>query len=61
MRPYYFDFDSVRTRHATTILTFERAMRRGRPPRPPRRNLFEVLSATLSLLWLWRRRARERE
>lgn len=62
MRPYYFDFDAERTRHAVAILTFERTARR-RPPWPARkrRRAAALLGAMLRLIRLWHRRARERE
>jgi uncharacterized protein YjiS (DUF1127 family) len=61
MHPYYFDFDQARTHRAMAILSFERAARRGWPPRPPGRSLGEVLNAAVALVRLWRQRARERE
>ncbi|HEV2185969.1 MAG TPA: DUF1127 domain-containing protein [Stellaceae bacterium] len=59
MRPYYFDFDQIRTRRAVAIVAFERAMRGGWPS-PRRGGPAELFHAALALIRQWRERARQR-
>ncbi|HZK92543.1 MAG TPA: DUF1127 domain-containing protein [Stellaceae bacterium] len=61
MRPYHFDFDPAQTRRAAAILTFERTVRGGWRPEPPRRRGVELLDAAMTQLRLWLRRSRERQ
>lgn len=58
MRPYYFDFDQVRTRRTVAIVAFERVMRGGWPPR--RRGRDDLFHSALALIRRWRERARQR-
>jgi uncharacterized protein YjiS (DUF1127 family) len=59
MRPYYFDIDQPRMRHAAAIVGFERVGRSGWPP-PHRHRLADFGHAALTMLGCWRERIRQR-